>query len=136
VPATQTAQFIDVPVRLVDEHLVDMLEVPAGHMPPLHVHHGHDELFYVIAGDVTFLLPGDEIRAGAGDVVRAPKGVPHVYRVEGDEPARWLCWSEPRGFEQFVAEVSAHDDPQPQQLAEIGARHGIEILGPPGALPA
>jgi mannose-6-phosphate isomerase-like protein (cupin superfamily) len=104
-------------------------------MPPLHVHHTHDEVFYVLAGDVTFLMPGEEVRLGPGDTLRAPKGVPHVYRVEGDEPARWIVWSEPAGFEQFVAEVASHDEQTPQLLGEIAARYDIEILGPPGTLP-
>ena len=127
--------FTGVPVRFADDHLVDMLEVPAGDMPPLHVHHSHDEIFYVLSGEVSFLMPGQEQRVGEGDTVRAPKGVPHVYRVEGGQPARWIVWSEPAGFERFVAEVASHDEQTPQLLGEIAARYDIEILGPPGTLP-
>jgi mannose-6-phosphate isomerase-like protein (cupin superfamily) len=136
VPTAQLTRFIDVPVEFVGDCGVDMLEVPPGHMPPLHVHHSHDELFYMLAGELTLLMPGRSIKAKPGDTVRAPMGVPHVYRVEGDRPARWIVWSDPRGFERFVAEVAEHDEPSPQLLAEIGARYDIEILGPPGTLPS
>ncbi len=114
--------------------LVDMIEVLAGEMPPLHVHHGEDEGFYVIAGEVTLFLPDREIDCRPGDFVLAPHGVPHTYRV-GAEPARWLILSSPAGFERFVAAVDAADDVDPVALTAIAAAHQIEILGPPGMPP-
>ena len=117
-----------------DLGVVDMIEVPAGHMPPLHVHHNEDEAFYLLEGEATLFLPGEEIEAQAGDYVVAPRGVPHAYRV-GDRPARWLVISKPSGFERFVAEVAEGAIADPAGLAETAARHDIEILGPPGALP-
>ena len=114
--------------------VVDMVEVPAGHMPPLHVHRDEDEAFYVVAGEVTLHLPGREIRVGPGDLAVAPRGVPHAYRV-GPEPARWLVMSTPAGFERFVAAVAECEDFDPGRLAAIAAEHSIEILGPPGTLP-
>ena len=114
--------------------VVDMLEVPPGHMPPLHVHHSHDEAFYVLAGTVTLHMPDTEITLGAGDYFLAPRGIPHTYRV-GEETARWVVISHPAGFERFVAEVAADDAPDPARLTANASRHGIEILGPPGDLP-
>jgi mannose-6-phosphate isomerase-like protein (cupin superfamily) len=134
--------FIDVPARILargDEtggsfDLVEMLAVPPGHMPPLHVHHAQDEGFYVLEGEVTFHMPGTEVTLGAGDWFLAPRGIPHTYRV-GDQQARWLTTSSPAGFERFVADVAALEELDPAVLARVGAEHGIEILGPPGTLP-
>src|SRR3954462_12432936 len=78
--------------------LVDMIEVPAGHMPPLHVHDNEDEGFYVLAGRVSLLMPGRGAALGPGAFALAPRGVPPAYRG-GDEPARWLVTSTPAGFE-------------------------------------
>jgi quercetin dioxygenase-like cupin family protein len=114
--------------------LVEMVEAPPGDMPPLHVHHAHDEGFYVLAGEVTLYTPGSEVTLHAGDFVLAPRGVPHTYRV-GDAPARWLVSSVPAGFEQFVAAVSSRPDADPEEIGRLAAEHGIEILGPPGMLP-
>jgi quercetin dioxygenase-like cupin family protein len=114
--------------------LTEFLEVPAGQMPPLHVHHAEDEIFYVLDGEVTLFLPGREIHAQAGDCVLAPRGIPHAYRV-GERPARWLVMSSPAGFERFVAGVAALDDLDPAVLTAVAAEHDIEILGPPGMLP-
>ena len=114
--------------------LIDFLEVPPGHMPPLHVHHAQDEIFYVLEGEVTFYLPGREIVAGPGVCVVGPRGIPHAYRV-GDQPARWLVMSNPAGFERFVADVAELDQADPAVLTAVAAQHDIEILGPPGMLP-
>jgi glyoxylate utilization-related uncharacterized protein len=106
---------------------------------PLHVHHADDEGFYVLEGELT-LWVGDEqhvLRAGEG--VLAPRGVPHTLRV-GDRDARWLVTSTPAGFEGFVRAVGSTEPqaalPSPDDLPRVAAEHGIEILGPPGMLPA
>jgi quercetin dioxygenase-like cupin family protein len=114
--------------------LVDMLEMPAGDMPPLHVHHESDEGFYVLDGELTLYTPGAERALRAGEFLLAPRAVPHTYRV-GDEGCRALVTSLPSGFERFVAEVSALGAPDPERLTALAAEHDIEILGPPGTLP-
>jgi quercetin dioxygenase-like cupin family protein len=111
-----------------------MVEPTPGGMPPLHVHHTHDEGFYILEGTVTLFMPGREIALAPGDFAFAPRGIPHTYRV-GDQPARWLVTSTPAGFEQFVAQVAGEGIADPAALAAVAAEHGIEILGPPGMLP-
>lgn len=114
--------------------LLDMVEVPPGHMPPLHVHRDHEEGFRIVEGEVTLFLPGEELQLGPCDFVLAPRGVPHTYRV-GDRPARWLVVTSPAGFERLVADVAALQAPAPDRLAAIAAQYGIDILGAPGELP-
>ena len=136
--STDELVFLGSRVRILAEGgglgVVDMIEVPAGDMPPLHVHHAHNECFYVLKGEVTFYMPGEERTARAGDFILAPRGIPHSYRV-GDEPCHWLVVSQPAGFERFVATVAALEEADPERLAAIAAEHEIEILGPPGTLP-
>ena len=115
-----------------------------GDMPPLHVHRDDDEAFYVLEGRLRVYV-GDVVRElGPGDFALAPRGIPHVYEVVSDEPARWLALSN-GGFDAFVEEVSVPAEqhslpptvqgPDPELLREIAARHGIELLGPPGTRP-
>ena len=126
--------------------VLDLVEMEAreGDMPPLHVHHEHDETFYVLEGELALHLPGRELRVRGGEAAFAPRGIPHVYRVES-ETARWVVAGTPAGFADFVREVAdepdsegfppagrAHDQ---ARLAEAAARHRIELLGPPGTLP-
>jgi quercetin dioxygenase-like cupin family protein len=114
--------------------LIDMIEVPAGDMPPLHVHHAHDEGFLLLEGELTLFLPGRAVVLAPGEYVLAPRGVPHAYRV-GDRPARFLVLSTPGGFEDFVRDVSELDELSPEVLSSAAAARDIEILGPPGMLP-
>src|SRR5690348_7822490 len=139
-PAAGELVFLGARARIVSAPdanelgVVDMLEVPPGDMPPLHVHHAHDEGFYMLEGELTLFTPGEQTTLRAGEFLLAPRGVPHTYRV-GDAPARWLITSSPAGFERFVAAVGASAAADPAELGRLAADHGIEILGPPGMLP-
>jgi quercetin dioxygenase-like cupin family protein len=114
--------------------LVDMIEVAARDMPPLHVHHTHDEGFLLLEGHLSLFLPDREIGLRPGEFVLAPRGVPHTYQV-GDTPARWIVLSTPAGFEGLVEDVAALAEVTPEALAATAAVYGIEILGPPGTMP-
>ena len=115
--------------------LVETVEAPAGETPPLHVHHTHDEGFYVLSGEVTLYMPGRQVTLRRGDFFLAPRDIPHVYRVSDDGPASWLCTSNPSGFEKFVARVGSLDQQDPETVTTVAAEFGIEILGPPGTMP-
>jgi quercetin dioxygenase-like cupin family protein len=116
-----------------------------GDMPPLHVHHDDDETFYVIDGELSLFAGGEQRTLGPGQAALAPRELPHSYRVESEE-ARWLVINTPAGFDSFIREVAepaaAEELPpagrllDPARLAQEAAKVGIEILGPPGALPA
>jgi mannose-6-phosphate isomerase-like protein (cupin superfamily) len=118
--------------------------VPEGDMPPLHVHHEEDEVFHILDGEATLFLPGQQVRLAAGDTFRAPRGVPHTYRVESAS-ARWIVYCSPARFDGFVQAVSepaaAEELPprgrpfDPESFTATAAEYGIELLGPPGALP-
>ena len=141
-PTTDDLDFLGCRVRILADGdatgghlgLVDMVSVPAGHMPPLHVHRREDEGFYVIEGEVTLHLPGRSVLCGPGDYLVAPRGMPHCYEV-GDQPARWLVTSSPAGFERFVVAVAALEEVDPERLTAVAGAFGIEILGPPGMRP-
>ena len=116
-----------------------------GDMPLLHVHHDGDETFFVIEGELSLHQPDGSVTLGAGEAFFARRGVPHVYRIES-ERARWLVVGTPAGFADFVREVS--DEPEadglpplgrehdPARIGDAAARHGIELLGPPGMMPS
>jgi quercetin dioxygenase-like cupin family protein len=121
------------------------IEVPRGHMPPLHVHRSEDESFFVLDGELTLYVGEEALRLDAGDAAVAPMRVPHTFRVES-ETARILVAAAPAGFDRFVAAVGepATQDvlpgepvlPDPERFAEICREFEIELLGPPGALPS
>ena len=80
---------------------------PAGFRgPPLH-HHGFDETFYVMEGELTFQLRDELLTVGAGQLAFAPRGVPHTFANLSDAPARYLIVCTPAGFERYFARMAA-----------------------------
>jgi mannose-6-phosphate isomerase-like protein (cupin superfamily) len=118
---------------------------PAGSGSPLHVHHRENEWFYILGGELTIWVGGEEIRAPAGSFVFGPQGSPHTFMVSSAGPARFLLVTEPGGFDAFmracaepagsrtVPPPAAPADPG--HVAAIAAEYGIDILGPPGIPP-
>jgi quercetin dioxygenase-like cupin family protein len=141
--ANRDVDFFGVRARVLtdgsqtDGHLglVELIDAPPGDMPPLHIHHTHDEGFYPRSGELTVFLPGKQVKVGVGDFFLAPPGIPHTYRVSDDGPATWLVTSSPAGFERFVAHIGSLEKRDEAEMVAIAATYGIEILGPPGAMP-
>ena len=91
--ATEPLWFIANKARVhVECEAFDLVEVEGrqGDMPPLHVHHEHDETFVVLEGRLSLHLPGSSVELGPGESFFAPRGIPHVYRVESDAPVAAL----------------------------------------------
>lgn len=116
---------------------------PRGGGPPVHVHHEEDETFYVLEGEVTFLVGDERIDLATGDFLLAPRDIPHAYVVRSKR-ARILSTISPPGIEQlFVSLGVAVTDaehpngvvmPPAPEMARLFAAHGAEILGPPPSL--
>jgi mannose-6-phosphate isomerase-like protein (cupin superfamily) len=49
-----------------------------------HVHHRHNDVFYVVDGELTVRLGDEEVTAPAGTLVLVPPRVVHAYRNAGD----------------------------------------------------
>jgi mannose-6-phosphate isomerase-like protein (cupin superfamily) len=117
---------------------------PHGDSAPLHVHHTEDELFHLLEGELRMRAGDADVTIAAGETLLAPKGVPHTYRVESREGARWLVITRRGDFERFVRSQSRpaerpelptpHGPPTPEQLEALAAaagNYGIELLEPP-----
>jgi mannose-6-phosphate isomerase-like protein (cupin superfamily) len=98
---------------------------------PLHVHEREDEVFYVLEGEHVFQVGEREHRAGPGDLVFAPRGVPHAQRRVVPRRGRTLIMTSPGGLEGFFRELAeAHRDGAlgPEAYARASARYGISWL--------
>jgi len=115
--------------------LVEHPSMAPGFASPYHVHHREDESFYVIEGEVAFILNGTWRRVGPGAYVYGPREIPHGFKIVGDAPARILILCTPAGFENFVLEMAQPLDEPPAppdmpKLIAAASRAGIDILGP------
>lgn len=138
---TEEIEFLDNRARIhassADTGEFALIEslAPAGSQPPLHVHRNEGEGFYVLEGELTLWVGEDTRTLRPGEFLFAPRQVPHTIGV-GDGGARWLLIAGPR-FEAFVRAVGALTaDPDPIEMTRLAARHGIDLLGPPGMLPS
>ncbi len=71
-----------------------------------HFHRRHEELFYVVDGELEFLLDGESIGAPAGTFVGVPPGVVHAFRNLTGTPARWVGTIAPHDLEEYFARLS------------------------------
>jgi mannose-6-phosphate isomerase-like protein (cupin superfamily) len=75
--------------------------------PPLHVHDDEDDAFYVLDGELTFLLPDGDLAAPAGTFVLVPPGIEHTFENRTDAPVRIFNIHAPAGFDLRLR----NDDP-------------------------
>ena len=79
--------------------------VPPGGGPPPHVHSREDETFYLIEGQIEFLLGDKTVTAGPGDFVNVPRGTVHCFHNIGTKSARMVLTFTPAGIERFFEET-------------------------------
>ena len=106
--------------------------------PALHVHHREDEWYYVLSGEFLFKAGGVEHTLPAGGSIWLPRGTPHVWTNLSAVEAKIILVCQPGGFEKFFEEMGAEmgkvqlDSPSTQKkMAEVFAKYGMEMLGPP-----
>lgn len=113
-----------------------------GFSPPLHVHHGEDEVFYLLEGEASFFCGDQTFLARPGTFVFLPRNIPHWFRIEGNATARLLQFNFPSGLENFFVEagepasdVKTPPDGHPdfEKMMATAVKYNLEILGPPPA---
>ena len=108
--------------------------VPAGTKSTFHLHRDSDEVAYVLAGEVTFMI-GDEVTVGgAGACAFMPRGVPHAWKSTGAATGRVLFLYTPARAGGLIEEQQRtgrnFGSMNDRELAEMLKRHGWELLGP------
>jgi quercetin dioxygenase-like cupin family protein len=113
-------------------------------MSPLHVH-DEDEAYWVLEGSMVIHAGEEIVHLEAGDVYVARGGVRHTHRADSDR-VRYLTMMLARSlhlYENFLrAAALPTERPETAAPAEdeavvawLARENGIEVLGPPGALP-
>lgn len=103
--------------------LVEARVAPGAGAPP-NRHAGEEEVFTVLEGTFDFVLDGEHLAAGPGDVVRVPNGALHHFRNSGTSPGRLMIVNAP----------GAVHDAFFTQLGEPVPEHSW-ALPPPGPAP-
>jgi quercetin dioxygenase-like cupin family protein len=69
--------------------------VPVGAGAPPNHHAGETEGFFILDGQVGFVIDGSETLARKGDFIPIPDGAVHAFQAVGDAPARLLILNSP-----------------------------------------
>ncbi len=108
--------------------------VPVGTKSTFHLHRDSDEVAYVLAGEITFMI-GDEVTVGGpGTCAFMPRGVRHAWKSTGAETGKVLFLYTPARAGGLIEEQQrtrlGFASMNERELAEILERHGWELLGP------
>jgi mannose-6-phosphate isomerase-like protein (cupin superfamily) len=119
--------------------LVEAVTPPGGGPLP-HIHHREDKTFYVLEGDLEFMVEDDILKVSAGSWLVVPRGTLHTYKNTGTRAARYLGVLTPAGIERFFEEVSMpaldRSSPPPfdqedlDRLLASAPKYGLEIRLP------
>ena len=111
--------------------------LPAGSPGPLpHIHHNHEEAFYVLEGELTMRVGTRTITAQSGSFLVVPRGVVHQPSNPGTQPTRVLLIFSPAGMDGFFAEAAERRiplqltpaNPTPQEVpADFAQKYGFEL---------
>ncbi len=112
-----------------------------GFAAPIHLHERETEAFYVLDGEMTFVLGDKNVLATAGSFLYVPKQTKHAFVIESEE-AKFLALASPSGLEPFVNELGkpakaltlpplSESMPPPAQIEAAATRHGQKFFGPP-----
>jgi len=115
--------------------------VAPGGGAPLHVHADLDDSFYLVSGRLAVRCGDESFVVEPGGYVSLPSGVPHTFRVVGDEPAVMLQVHADDSFLRFVQAVG---QPAPSRTVpaapattdleaafRVAADTGQPVIGPP-----
>ncbi len=105
---------------------------PASSPPPQHLHHKHEETWYVLEGQLDFTVGERTVRVGPGGWVLVPIGVPHTFHNASDLPARFLSTMTPGFYLQYFEELAVritqlHARGEPPSRETLG-RLGAELM--------
>ena len=111
-----------------------VVDVPPGGFVPPHTHAKEEEGYFVLDGELTLTI-GDQSRAlRPGDFGHVAPRTVHGYANAGTAPVRFLAWTVGGPIDRFFEAMSERVKEMPRDagaMAEITARFGVEMAGPP-----
>jgi quercetin dioxygenase-like cupin family protein len=82
LPAEQLREGAERRLAYLDNLMMVVLDLedgPKGEPDPPHSH-PHEQICYVAQGEILFIMEGEQVQLGAGDLFLVPSGVPHTIQ--------------------------------------------------------
>ena len=102
---------------------------PGDRKPPPHIHTNCEEAFYVLDGEIEFILGNDVVLGRRDSFVLVPGGVAHTFGNAGAVQARLLVIHAPAMdsyFEELQTLWSKETPPSQEEELALMRRHGME----------
>lgn len=94
---------------------------------PYHIHHADEEIFYILSGQIGFVVGDDEFIAAAGDAVLVPPGAVHTWWSASESPARYLI-AMPKRLDGLI--TTLHNGSYgPENMAQAFSDHDSTLIG-------
>src|SRR5262245_5690492 len=105
--------------------------VPAGTKSLFHLHRDSDEVAWVLAGEITFMI-GEAISVGGpGTCAFLPRNVPHAWKNSGSDTGRVVFFYTPASAGGYVEEMLHRTAPMTDaKRKQLRERYHWEIVGP------
>ena len=84
--------------------------VPPNAVAPPHIHENYEETFYLLSGELEFLIGNETTPVQAGDFIRAPKGTRHGYTNPSNQRVELLVGFTPGGMEHLFQKYQFQGD--------------------------
>jgi mannose-6-phosphate isomerase-like protein (cupin superfamily) len=81
---------------------LSIITIQVGRELESHTHDDEDDSFFILEGEMTFVLDAGEAAAPPGTFVLIPPGVEHGFRNDGDVPVRMMNIHAPAGFDRRI----------------------------------
>jgi quercetin dioxygenase-like cupin family protein len=115
---------------------------PPGLATPVHVHTREAEAWLVLDGSLMYQAGEQLADMTAGDFIYLPSGVPHAFRITGDQPARCFVLTLPGQLLDIYDQVGrpAQERVVPDggiaaeeigRWLELAPAYGLQVVGPP-----
>jgi mannose-6-phosphate isomerase-like protein (cupin superfamily) len=113
-----------------DLSLMERTLPPSGRRPPPHRHLNCTEAYFVLEGQVSVVLEGEDLSLGPEGFLLIPRGTAHSFGNSSDSEARLLVVHAPAmdGYFAGLHELwHRPEPPSPEQERELMARFGMEV---------
>ena len=119
-----------------DLSMFESVVPPGGRVFP-HFHREYEEAFYVLDGEVRFLIGEDWHLGAAGTIVHIPRDVTHAFHNGSDAAARLLVIHTPASAIRMIEELAQLTPTSSrEEMAAILGRHASApvLISPPAGV--
>ena len=109
--------------------LIEQNNNPETGIPP-HVHQNEDEVFHVLSGQVEMTIGEEMTTLNSGDLIFCPRGIPHSFKVVGDQKAKVMLSIFPAGLENMFEELAKLPEGPPdlEKVGKICGKYNIYFI--------